>query len=362
MQQTVIGSAKAMYQVIGQPKPVEILRHSLETGRLAHSYLFVGPPHIGKKTLALGLAQALNCEEPEGPCGRCGSCIRIAAGKHADVQVIGRLGEAAQGDAGARKEIGIKQIRELQQAAMLQPYEGRARVFIIDSAEHLNEESANCLLKTLEEPPPQVFIILLTLNDGMLLPTIVSRCQRVELVPASPQVIEDALVQKWEVAPARARTLSRLCRGCIGWAILATLDERVLEERSEKLAQLRGLATSDITQRFDLANRLAVGLSKRRDSVEETLSLWLEWWRDLLLVKAGCSQYITNVDEEAFLQQQAEEYELADVRDCIEAIRAAQRQLEQNANPRLVLEVLMLRIPQLDQEKDKALGRQDRSR
>lgn len=360
MQHTVGGSAKAMYQVIGQPKAVEILRRSLETGRLAHSYLFVGPPHIGKKTLALGLAQALNCEEAERPCGWCASCLRIAAGKHADVQVISRLAEDAQGDAASKKQITIGQIRELQQTAALLPYEGRARVFIIDGAEHLNEDSANCLLKTLEEPPPQVFIILLTLNDGMLLPTIVSRCQRIELVPAPPHVIEDALVQTWEVDPAKARTLGRLSRGCIGWAISAALDERVLEERSERLTELRDLPTSSIAQRFDVAARLAAGVSKKRHSVEETLALWLEWWRDILLVKAGCSQFITNVDEEAALRQQATGYGLNDVKDCIEAIRAAQRQLEQNANPRLVLEVLMLRLPQPDQEKDKALGRQDR--
>jgi DNA polymerase-3 subunit delta' len=194
----------------------------------------------------------------------------------------------------------------------------------------------------------------------MLLPTIVSRCHRVELVPAAPGVIEEALVQRWEVDPAKARTLSRLCRGCIGWAISAALDESVLEERSEKLAELRGLGTSDMAQRFDLANRLAAGLSKRRDSVEDTLTLWLEWWRDLLLVKAGCSQFVTNVDEEAFLQDQAAKYELAEVRDCIEAIRAAMRQLQQNANPRLVLEVLMLRVPRPDRE-NKALQRQGQS-
>jgi DNA polymerase-3 subunit delta' len=145
--------------------------------------------------------------------------------------------------------------------------------------------------------------------------------------------------------------LSRLCRGGIGWAISALLDEKLLEERSLRLAELQGLATASLQQRFNFAARLANQFSKSRDSVEEILTLWLEWWRDLLLVKEGCVQFITNVDQEVTLHQQSEGYDLTETRDFIEAIRAASGQLEQNANPRLVLEVLMLSIPNREEEK-----------
>lgn len=342
-----------MWQVIGQTKAVELLRRSLDNGRLAHAYLFVGRPHVGKTTLAINLAQALNCEQGVQPCGQCRSCLRIAAGNHADVQVIRRSADANPGEAITKKEIGIAQIRELQRAASLQPYEGRQRVFIIDGAEYLNEESANCLLKTLEEPPPKVLFILLTVNEGRLLPTIVSRCQRVELSPLPAPVIEQALIEQWQTAPEKARVLSRLCHGGIGWAISASLDESLLQEHSQRLAELIALTAGTLDQRFAFAAKLATQFNKSRDSVEEMLGLWLEWWRDVLLVKEECAHFATNVDQEVTLHQYAQRYSLTEIRGFIEAIRAALQQLDQNANPRLVLEVLMLSIPSKSEKKDK---------
>jgi DNA polymerase-3 subunit delta' len=334
-----------MWQVIGQSKAVDLLRRSLESGRLSHAYLFVGQPHVGKMSLAINLAQALNCENEERPCGQCKSCLRIASGVHPDVQVVGRLAGADSGEAGAKKEISISQIKELQRSAGLQPYEGKHRVFIIDGAEYLNEESANCLLKTLEEPPPNVLFILLTVNDNRLLPTIVSRCQRVELYPLHAGVIEQALIERWQVTPEKAKLLSRLCRGGIGWAVSAAQDEKLTEERSLRLSELIELVDDGLEHRFAFASKLAAQFSKSRDSVEEALGLWLEWWRDILLVKEECAQLITNVDHKETLNRHAKRYSLTEIRDFIEAIRTAWEQLEQNANPRLVLEVLMLSIP-----------------
>jgi DNA polymerase-3 subunit delta' len=340
-----------MWQVIGQPGAVGLLKHSLDSGRLAHAYLFVGPAHVGKMTLAVNLAQALNCEREERPCGQCGPCSRIASGTHTDVQIVGRLQQAGAGEAGAKKEIAIAQIRELQQAASLQPYEGRNRVFIIDGAEHLNEESANCLLKTLEEPPAGVVIVLITTNETRLLPTIVSRCQRVQLVPVTPRAIEAELIENRGVAPDRARLLGMVSRGGIGWAISAALDPGIYDARSSRLAGLIDLAGAALDVRFAFAAKLAAQYGKDRDAVGETLGLWLEWWRDLMLVKAGCPELITNVDREPELEHTAEDYSLAGIRRFMDAIRAAADHLEQNANPRLALEVLVLGMPESEEER-----------
>jgi len=331
--------------VIGQDRALELLRRSLDNGRLAHAYLFTGPPHVGKMTLAVNLAQALNCEKENRPCGECQPCLRTAAGNHPDVQIIGRPSGADAGDGGSKKEIGIAQIRELQHSAALQPYEGKYRAYIIDGAEYLNEESANCLLKTLEEPPPTVLFILLAVQENRLLPTIVSRCQRVELFPLPASVIEKALVAHWQAAPEKARLLSRLCRGGIGWAVSALRDESLLEARSQNLDRLLELTGASLQQRFSFAASLAAQYGKNRNAVEETLNLWLEWWRDVLLVREDCSQFVTNIDREAGLRSYAECYDLIDIRGFMEAVRAALQQLEQNANSRLVLEVLMLNIP-----------------
>jgi len=142
-----------MWQVVGHEETVALLDRSLRNGRLAHAYLFVGPRHVGKMRLAIELAKALNCHHEERPCGVCTQCERIEGLKHADVQVIGVDGTT---------EIGIDQMREMQHCASLKPFEGRHRVFIIDGVEHLSREAANCLLKTLEEPPADVQLVLLS--------------------------------------------------------------------------------------------------------------------------------------------------------------------------------------------------------
>lgn len=328
-----------MWQIVGQAKAVDFLRCSLDGGRLSHAYLFIGPRHVGKMTLAQNLAQALNCQGEDRPCGNCHSCHAIASGNHPDVQVIGRSNEGS-------KEIGIDQVRQMQHAAALKPFQGSYRVFIIDGAEHLSGEGANSLLKTLEEPAPNVVIILLTANEGLLLPTIVSRCHRIELPPIPTDTIEQALIGHWRATPEKAGVLARICHGGIGWAISALSDDSLPQERAQKLERLISLGDASIGQRFDYAAKLAAEFNRDRDSVRVELELWRGWWRDLLLIKGGCAELVANLDREAMLHRQAGDYGLTQIKDFLKAMGQALDQLEQNLNPRLVLEVLMLNIPQ----------------
>ncbi len=330
--------------LVGHDKAITLLEGARRRGNLAHAYLLVGPPGVGKMTLALELAMAVNCPAAEPPCGQCRSCRRIAGGKHCDVRTISLATIPRNQDGTARKEVGIDDIKQLQNDASLPPFEGRRKLFIIDGAEHLSSAAANCLLKTLEEPPSGVILVLLSAREDRLLPTVVSRCQRIEMLPLPAAELEAALRQRG-IAPEKAAVLARLSRGCPGWALAAAADSSILDQRSQELEPLLSLEHAGLEQRFAAAGRMAARFQKQREKVEAGLELWQNWWRDLLLVKNGAGQLATNADRVGRLQEGAGVYALEEIRRAIVSLREARRRLEQNVNPRLALEVLMLEMP-----------------
>lgn len=331
-----------MWQVIGQTRAVSLLQHGLESGKLAHAYLFTGPEHVGKMTLAKNLAQALNCEAAERPCLKCPSCEKIAAMRHADVQVIGLIKNREEAEA---KLIGIDQIKEMQHAANLPPFEGRHKLFIIDNAELLSLDAANRLLKTLEEPVDNVTFVLLTVNDKLLPLTVISRCQRLELAPMPLAAETAALIEQKGLEPQRARLLAGLSHGCPEWAIAVANDGSLLQQRDEELNKILGVIGADYEERFAYAAGLATRYSQDRSAVYQSLDLWRDYWRDLMLQKLGRADMIINIDRKAELEETARGYRLDQIKTFIGAIQSAAEQLRQNANTRLALEVLMLDIP-----------------
>ncbi len=330
-----------MWQLIGQDRAVLQLKRNLGTGTAARSYLFTGPPGIGKMTLATSLAQALNCPSEEPPCGQCPSCQRIAARKHPDVEVIDLASDAE----GNRTEIGIDRVRRLQHDANLSPFEGICRVFIVDGAELLSTEAANCFLKTLEEPVDRVVFVLLAVDEELLPATVVSRCQRLELRPALASVIEAYLIDKLELQPPQAGLLARLSRGRPGWAITAAGDSTLMEQRAERMESLRAALEGDYEERFSYAARLAAGFGRKRQGVFDVLDLWTVFWHDLMLIRLGLKEAVTNTDIEAELARRADGYSLEEIRDTINSILKTQQGLRSNANARLALELLMLQVP-----------------
>ncbi len=331
-----------MWQVIGQNRVVSLLQNGLDTGKLAHAYLLVGPAHVGKMTLAVNLAQALNCESDDRPCLQCTACDKIAAANHADVQVIGL---SPNGDAAGTKLIGIDQIKQLQHTASLPPFEGKHKVFIIDGAELLSIEAANCLLKTLEEPSNDVTFILLTTNDRLLPETVISRCQHLELRPLATTEVEAALIENHNIETERARLLAGLSQGCPGWALSAAEDETLLQRHDEMMNRLIQILDADYEERFAFVVRVASQFAQNRATVYDMLNLWISFWRDLMLVKMGSGSLITNIDKKDELIKIAGNYRLSQIKKAIRSIQATAEQLRQNANTRLALEVLMLDIP-----------------
>jgi DNA polymerase-3 subunit delta' len=330
-----------MWNVIGHERIVETLAHSVREGKASHAYLFTGTQGVGKMTLALQLACALNCTGGEKPCNACPQCARILAGKHADVQVISI---ASEGDE-SQKEISIKQVEALQEMASLAPYEGSHKVFIIDQAELLNINAANRLLKTLEEPPAQVCIVLLSREPGKLLPTIVSRCRTCDLRPVPEAAVAGALARLHGTDKERARELARLSEGRIGWALAAAQNPAVEETRRDLVEEAIELIEAGYVERLHLAGRMALDFPKKREEVYEALGLMRQIWRDALLLKGGSPGAIVNAGRRDMLERLTGCLTLPEMAGAIREIESAVARLQLNANARLTLETFALHLP-----------------
>ena len=333
-----------MWQIYGQPHILTQLESGLKEGRMAHAYLLVGPPHVGKMTLAISIAQALNClQGPGEPCGDCSQCTRISQGQHADVRVVGI--RPSEEDGPTRTVISHEDVKDVLRQTYLNPYEGRSSVVIFDGAESMSEEAANALLKTLEEPPEHVTMLLLTTNEDYLLSTIRSRCRRLTLLPAPKEEMVGRLVSENGLDVETAENLARLSRGCYGWVFEALKEDQILEDRESELTRMLEICRAGLDTRFSYASELATMFNRNRDGVRQLLFLWLRWWRDLLLMQEGGGDYVHHTDKANELDLHRDGLTTIQVVTFIKHIHETLEALDHNASPRLALEVLMLNLP-----------------
>jgi DNA polymerase-3 subunit delta' len=244
--------------------------------------------------------------------------------------------------------IGIDAVRGLINSAQLRPYEGRMRVFIIQGADVLSVDAANALLKVLEEPPPDVLILLLTDNPAGVLPTVKSRCQTVAMRPLPEGQVEELLQAEHGVGAEQAHVTARLSRGCLGWAIEASRDPAVLagvHQRTEKIADV---VESGLEVRLAYADDLARRFQRDRAPAREELFLWLRWLRDLLLIQQGQNNTVANVSWQDTLERQARALTPHQTVRWLNQITETLEYLDRNANGRLVLDMLMLESPRLE--------------
>lgn len=328
--------------LVGHEWAVGLLRGAVTHERAGHAYLFTGPEQIGKTALARTFAMALNCEAEKRearPCGRCRACKLIAADRHPDVRML-------HPEVSGRGQLSLKieQIRELQRDLNLAAYEARRKVAIVTNFQAASQGAANAFLKTLEEPPGDVALLLTATEADALLPTITSRCRVVALRPLPAKLIAEALEQQWHLPPEKARLLSHLADGRLGWAVDALEDPDVIEERTETVEWLVEALGGGRVARFGLAERLA----KDPEALTAILQTWLTWWRDVaMLAWGGREGAITNVDRREELRELARHWEREAVVTALKQTRRALWQLERNANVRLVLENLFLTYPYL---------------
>ena len=330
------------WNIVGHEHSIDMLRRTLLAQQVRHAYLLAGPQRIGKTLLARRFAQTLLCTggpdariSPSEPCNACLACRKVLHYNHPDVHMLSRAPD--------KQFILIEQIRSLQSDTARRTLEGRRNIFIIQNAHEMNLQAANCLLKTLEEPEPDVVLILTAPDAGLMLPTILSRVQQIPMQLLTTTQIKLALMQQWEVEPTEADLIAALAAGRMGWAIEAIEDEELLDERASQLELLAKLPGMSKMQRFELAQKLSVESDKAR----ELLELWLLWWRDLVLTAHHCLDLTVNVDLRTTLQAQANKLGPAEAERMVRAILQTMESIEQNVNVRVALEVLMLDVPAL---------------
>jgi DNA polymerase-3 subunit delta' len=313
------------------------LRDGLRDGRLPQSLLLTGPRQVGKRTLALGLARAANCSGAAPPCGACRACRLSATGSYPDVHLI----ELREG----RQKIGIAEVQALQGELSRRPSEGPRRVAVIANAERLSAEAENCLLKTLEEPPPHAILALTAEEAEALLPTTISRCRRIRLRPVASAEIAAHLGGRLGIEPERARRLAALAAGRPGWAIAAATDSGLMERYDAALERLRRATDGGKLTRLEVSRGLAEGWSGKSEQVREELRIWSAWWRDLLLAKLGLSDRLTNADRADELRREAVRFSEAELEAAVATLVQARADLDQNVNPRLALDVALISLP-----------------
>lgn len=329
-----------LWGMIGHQWAVEILRQHISRGQVRHAYLFTGPAGVGKRTLALRFAQALNCESPDhsgDACGSCRACRLLAGQSHPDLHLV-----EVEAD---KTKVWVDQVRELQRQLALAPFESRWRIALLLGFERATEKAQNALLKTLEEPASHVVILMTAGSAESLLPTIVSRCEQIRLRALSTAEIESAMLAAGK-DPEAAQLLAAVAAGRPGWAARLSEDEGGLQRRAERLDQLKDLVRMSRAERFAHADALA----KDPEEMVGTLDVWLSFWRDAVLTSFGAGAVPGNPDRvvevEALVSRLGPQA-------VVGAMRAMQRSVEalaRNANPKLVLENLMLDLPRSEEE------------
>jgi len=337
-------------QLTGNERVKSLLRRMLEAKRVPGAMLFTGEDGIGKKLFALEIARALNCRAPQGfeGCGQCPACKRIAKFNYpqsADSDDWKGIIWTDHPDVGMvvapKRVLLVDQMRLIEREANYRPYEGKARVFLIEDADKLNEQSENALLKVLEEPPHTSHIVLLTSRPGMLLPTIHSRCQMIRFSPVTPTEIETHLLQNKLTSAAEARIRARVARGSLGRAIDSEFDE-YLERRKAMLRVLQALTVSnDHIQLLRSAEEF--NDARHKDEYESRLDILEALIRDAwMLALQAPSESVVNEDLLPELKKISQRLDGRRPADWISQIEELREQLVVNINRKSATDALFL--------------------
>lgn len=320
--------------IIGHEEIIRHLKNAIETGKVSHSYIFTGEPGSGKKLLAGTFAMTLQCEAGETePCQKCDSCKKAIGKNHPDIIVV------------RHEKPGTITIDEIRDQVIhdvdIKPYCSPYKIYIIAEADIMTPQAQNALLKTIEEPPEYAVIMLLTNNIDGLLPTIRSRCVRLDL-----KVVDDGLVKKYlmehlHIPDYQAEIDVSFAQGSIGKAKEAATSQEFAEMTQSALKILKYANTMEV---YELADAIK-NLSTEKQNINDYLDLFQFWFRDVLMFKA--TREIDNLvfkQEINFIREQASQRSYENLEKILDALQKTKVRLRANVNFELALELLFLTI------------------
>ena len=319
--------------IIGQKEVIGSLKKALSEERIGHAYIFTGPAGIGKKTIARIFAGLLLCENPgrEAACGKCAACRLYENGSNPDYHAINT--EDAS--------IGVDLIRKVQGDVNIKPIYSKRKVYVIEDAGKMTDQAQNCLLKTFEEPPAYVVVILLAANYEMLLETIRSRAQRINFRKYTYEQVCQAATERYGGSSAMTELAAGYADGNIGMALELAGNREFIMLRDRIFEKLAGVARGRMNDVLDFTSFM----DENKDSTELIFDIMLLYYRDLLVVlETGNQNMLINSDKKDIIFNNARIYCSRRVIDDIAAIEAARRALKQNANYQLVIDNMLIRL------------------
>ncbi len=350
-------------KIIGQKRVILILERALKSKRMPHALLFHGPKGVGKEAVALELAKALFCQKDEVYCNKCSDCKRVGKLLHPDLMLIYPAPKQPKDEElksiresliknpyhraqpWANPSILIDMIRNLKKTVSMTSYENKGRVVLIMDAHRMTNEAANSLLKILEEPLGKLTLILISSQANLLLPTIISRCQKIRFDPLPWQEIEDALIKREQISQEQAKIFARMSFGSYRRA-LELLDEDVEQRQNLMIDMLRKMLMPDLDILL-----MVESLVNQQDkkAIKELIALMLIWFRDAMVMEllqdeSDYKEKIINIDRQDILKNFISGLERIDYDQVIPKIEQALELIDRNVYINLVLLQLLFEL------------------
>lgn len=321
--------------IVGHQSIIYNLQNIIMRKNIGHSYLFEGPKSIGKSKVAQIFAKALLCEKQQGyPCNSCSSCVKFDTGNHPDVYINKAEGETF------KKE----QIDDIQKSINILPYEGQRKIYILEDIDKITKQAQNSFLKTLEEPPQYVIILMTVTNSHSLLPTIISRCQVIKFSPLEQKKIIDLLMKRYHITEDEATIISSFSNGIVGKAINIAESNEFKDIREETITIIDEILNSDKVRLFTLREFFI----NQKEGIEGILDLMVTWFRDLLILKElDNHQFIINIDKKSLLTSHSLRLTKNKIYEIIEIINNTKMNIVSNVNYDLAIEVMLLTIQEV---------------